>query len=69
MSAPRSVPVMAGNEIAQMPSDQALMMYRQAKPVKLHVPSVWDVPALAQRVRSNQAQFDDYCAAAAAEKD
>lgn len=69
MSAPRSVPVMAGNEIAQMPSDQALMMYRQAKPIKLHVPSVWDVPALAQRVRSNQAEFDDYCAAAAAEKD
>jgi len=62
MTGPRSVPVMAGNEISQMAADQALLRYREAKPIKLHVPSVWDVPALAEKVRANQAAFDRFCA-------
>ncbi|OXM18061.1 hypothetical protein CBI33_28075 [Rhodococcus erythropolis] len=60
-SAPRSVPVMALNEIREMPEDQALMMFRNAKPMKVRLPSVWDVPDLSKRVRANQAAFDDFC--------
>ena len=63
-SAPRSVPVMALNEIREMPEDQALMMFRNAKPMKVRLPSVWDVPDLSKRVRANQAAFDDFCAKA-----
>ena len=59
---PRSVPVMAGSEIRAMNADQGLLVYRGSKPIKLHVPSVWDVPALARRVRANQAAFDAFCA-------
>ncbi|MCZ4516901.1 TraM recognition domain-containing protein [Rhodococcus ruber] len=62
MAGPRSVPVMAGSDIARMPADQALLRYREAKPIKLHVPSVWDVPVLAARVKANQKAFDEYCA-------
>lgn len=61
-SAPRSVPVMALNEIREMPEDQALMMFRNAKPMKVRLPSVWDVPDLAKRVRANQTAFDEFCA-------
>lgn len=61
-SAPRSVPVMALNEIREMPEDQALMMFRNAKPMKVRLPSVWDVPDLSKRVQANQAAFDDFCA-------
>ena len=53
---------MAANEISQMAADQALLRYREAKPIKLHVPSVWDVPAVAEKVRANQAAFDKFCA-------
>lgn len=60
-SAPRSVPVMALNEIREMPEDQALMMFRNAKPMKVRLPSVWDVPDLAKRVRANQSAFDEFC--------
>jgi hypothetical protein len=62
MSGPRSVPVMAGSDIRAMNADQGLLVYRGSKPIKLHVPSVWDVPALARRVRANQAAFDAFCA-------
>ena len=64
-SAPRSVPVMALNEIREMPEDQALMMFRNAKPMKVRLPSVWDVPDLAKRVRANQSAFDEFCSKSA----
>lgn len=63
-SAPRSVPVMALNEIREMPEDQALMIYRNARPMKVRLPSVWDVPDLSKLVRANQSAFDAFCAKA-----
>lgn len=57
---PRTVPVMSGDEIRRMREDQALVVMRGASPIKLHLPSVWDVPEQAQRIRANQKQFDEF---------
>lgn len=61
---PRSVPRMPIDQIRQMPTDQGLMLARGMAPVKLHLPAVWDVPDLKERVEANQAAFDEYAAKA-----
>ena len=40
------------------------MIYRNARPMKVRLPSVWDVPDLSKRVRANQSAFDAFCAKA-----
>jgi hypothetical protein len=61
---PRSVPRMPVDQIRQMPADQGLMLARGMAPVKLHLPTVWDVPDLKERVEANQAAFDEFAAKA-----
>lgn len=58
---PRSKPVMSASEIRGMPADQALLLYRDAAPALVHLPAVWDVPHMAQRVNDSKAVYDWIC--------
>ncbi|WJJ14707.1 TraM recognition domain-containing protein (plasmid) [Prescottella equi] len=59
--APRQMPVMSGSEVRQMAEDQALMIYRGANPALLHLPTVWEVPHLKERVLESQAVYEWVC--------
>lgn len=58
---PRTKPVMSGDEIRKMPADQALVIYRDASPALVHLPTVWDVPHLAERVKDSKAVYEWIC--------
>ena len=58
---PRTKPVMSGDEIRKMPADQALVIYRDASPALVHLPTVWDVPHLAQRVEDSKTVYAWVC--------
>ncbi|MFE4500264.1 hypothetical protein ACFRFQ_10405 [Rhodococcus sp. NPDC056743] len=41
------------------------MMFHNAKPMNVRLPSVWDATDLAKRVRANQSTFDEFCSKSA----
>lgn len=56
---PREVPVMRDSDIRQMPEDQGLMIYRNAAPLLIRIPSVWNTPATADYVKASMELFDE----------
>ncbi|MCS3779389.1 type IV secretory system conjugative DNA transfer family protein [Tsukamurella ocularis] len=52
-------PVMYDSEIRTMDEGQAFMLPRAARPILLHVPSVWDFPDSKARVESSMRLFED----------
>ncbi len=60
-SGPRRVPIMPAAEIRQMPADRALVIYRGAKPALVSLPTVWDTPALRERVNASRDYYDSIC--------
>ncbi|QCB51809.1 TraG family protein [Rhodococcus sp. PAMC28707] len=55
----REVPIMTPAQIRQMDPDHALLIYRQAPPILVHLPSVWDDKDTRAAVLRSQAAFDD----------
>ncbi|MDF3285023.1 TraM recognition domain-containing protein [Gordonia sp. N1V] len=55
---PRDIPVMRDSDIRQMPEDQGLMIYRNAKPALIRIPSVWADPDRASYVKASMDIFD-----------
>lgn len=54
----REVPRMTSAQIREMPDDQALMLYRNAAPALLRLPSVWANTDRAAHVNASNALFD-----------
>ncbi|MGN2638497.1 type IV secretory system conjugative DNA transfer family protein [Nocardia takedensis] len=51
-------PVMTAAELREMDTDHGLLLYRNAPPVKVHLPTVWQVPAHRARVQASLAEFE-----------
>ena len=54
----REVPRMTSAQIREMPDDQALMLYRNAAPALLRLPSVWTNKNRAAHVKASSELFD-----------
>ncbi|MEV0246863.1 TraM recognition domain-containing protein [Nocardia sp. NPDC050712] len=50
--------VLRPDEIRELPTEQALLLYRNAPAALLRLPSVWEVPHWRQQVQASTAQFD-----------
>ncbi|MFC3244932.1 type IV secretory system conjugative DNA transfer family protein [Gordonia humi] len=50
--------VLSPQEIRELPEDQALMIYRNTRPVIVHLPTVWDRPEHAAAVTDSTALFE-----------
>ncbi|WP_200175353.1 type IV secretory system conjugative DNA transfer family protein [Tomitella cavernea] len=57
---PRRVPILPAAEIRQMPADRALVIYRGAKPALVSLPTVWDTPALRERVTASRDYYESH---------
>ncbi|MDJ0396177.1 TraM recognition domain-containing protein [Rhodococcus sp. G-MC3] len=55
----REVPIMTPAQIRQMEPDHALLIYRQAPPILVHLPSVWDDKDTRAAVLRSQSVFGD----------
>ncbi|MBY4212631.1 TraM recognition domain-containing protein [Rhodococcus fascians] len=55
----REVPIMTPAEIRTMEPDHGLLMYRNAPPILVTLPSVWDDKQIRSAVLHSQAVFDD----------
>ncbi|MFE2999314.1 type IV secretory system conjugative DNA transfer family protein [Nocardia sp. NPDC059246] len=51
--------VMNTAQIREMDTDHALLLYRNARPVLVHLPTVWQNPAHKRRVLASLAEFDE----------
>ncbi|WP_280494366.1 type IV secretory system conjugative DNA transfer family protein [Nocardia asiatica] len=51
-------PIMTAAELREMDTDHALLLYRNAAPVKVHLPTVWQVPQLKRRVQASLREFE-----------
>ncbi|WP_254190876.1 type IV secretory system conjugative DNA transfer family protein [Nocardia noduli] len=50
-------PVMTAAELREMDTDHGLLLYRNAPPVKVHLPTVWQIPEHKARVQASLAVF------------
>ncbi|MFD4406648.1 type IV secretory system conjugative DNA transfer family protein [Nocardia sp. NPDC058499] len=51
-------PIMTAAELREMDTDHGLLLYRNARPMKVHLPTVWQVPHTRKRVEASLAEFD-----------
>jgi type IV secretory pathway TraG/TraD family ATPase VirD4 len=51
-------PIMTAAQLREMDTDHALLLYRNAAPVKVHLPTVWQVPQLKRRVQASLREFE-----------
>ncbi|MFI6368292.1 type IV secretory system conjugative DNA transfer family protein [Nocardia sp. NPDC050630] len=51
-------PVMTAAELREMDTDEALLLYRNARPMKVQLPTVWQVPETKRRVEASLREFD-----------
>ncbi|GAA4685046.1 type IV secretory system conjugative DNA transfer family protein [Gordonia humi] len=54
----REVPVLSAQEIRELPEGQALMIYRNARPIIVELPTVWERPDLDAAVTDSTALFN-----------
>ncbi|MCX4097703.1 type IV secretory system conjugative DNA transfer family protein [Nocardia sp. alder85J] len=51
-------PIMTAAQLRELDTDDALLLYRNAGPIVLNLPTVWQVPHLRRRVLASLAEFD-----------
>jgi hypothetical protein len=51
-------PIMTAAELREMDTDHGLLLYRNARPMTVHLPTVWQVPETKKRVQACLATFD-----------